>query len=88
MKVSVASLEESSAFHTFMIAVNSTNYSSYEWNSTIIDNVLVQLGENMYLNASVNNDFTPREGFLSLNYLPTVVCCRHVLRRLFMSTGL
>ena len=56
-----------------------------EWNSTTIDNVLVQ-GDNMYLNA-FNNDLIPREGFLSLNNLPTVVCCRQVLR-LFMSTGL
>ena len=47
--------------------------------------VLVQ-GDNMYLNA-FNNDLIPREGFLSLNNLPTVVCCRQVLR-LFMSTGL
>ena len=29
----------------------------------------------MYLNA-FNNDLIPREGFLSLNNLPTVVCCR------------
>ena len=35
-----------------------------EWNSTTIDNVLVQ-GDNMYLNA-FNNDLIPREGFLSL----------------------
>ena len=40
------------------------------------DNVLVQ-GDNMYLNA-FNNDLIPREGFLSLNNLPTVVCCRQV----------
>ena len=40
----------------------------------------------MYLNA-FNNDLIPREGFLSLKNLPTVVCCRQVLR-LFMSTGL
>ena len=43
----------------------------------------------MYLNA-FNNDLIPREGFLSLNNLPTVVkvvCCRQVLH-LFMSTGL
>ena len=45
-----------------------------EWNSTTIDNVLVQ-GDNMYLNA-FNNDLIPREGFLSLNNLPTIVCCR------------
>ena len=45
-----------------------------EWNSTIMDNVLVQ-GDNMYLNA-FNYDLIPREGFLSLNNLPTVVCCR------------
>ena len=56
-----------------------------EWNSTTIDNVLVQ-GDNMYLNA-FNNNLIPREGFLLLNNLPTVVCCRQVLR-LFMSTGL
>ena len=64
-KVSVASLEESTAvlFHEFISAVNSTNYSSY----------LVQ-GDNMYLNA-FNNDLIPRKGFLSLN-LQTVVCCR------------
>ena len=43
-----------------------------EWNSTTIDNVLVE-GDNMYLNA-FNNDLIPREGFLSLNNLPTVVC--------------
>ena len=55
-----------------------------EWNSTTIDNVLVQ-GDNMYLNA-FNNNLIPREGFLLLNNLPTVVqCCRRVLR-LFMST--
>ena len=47
-----------------------------EWNSTTIDNVLVQ-GDNMYLKG----------GFLSLNNLPTVVCCRRVLL-LFMSTNL
>ena len=50
-----------------------------EWNSTTIDNVLVQ-GDNMYLNA-FNNDLIPREGFLSLNNLPTVVgvvCCRQI----------
>ena len=46
-----------------------------------------------------NNGLIPREGFLSLNDLPTVVCCRQVLRffhaflcrqvwRLFMATGL
>ena len=29
----------------------------------------------MYLNA-FNNNLIPREGFLSLNNLPTVVCCR------------
>ena len=29
----------------------------------------------MYMNA-YNNDLIPREGFLSLNNLPTVVCCR------------
>ena len=46
--------------------------------------VLVQ-GDNMYLNA-FNNNLIPREGFLLLNNLPTVVqCCRRVLR-LFMST--
>ena len=42
-----------------------------EWNSTTIDNVLVQ-GDNMYLNA-FNNDLIPCEGFLMLNNLPTVV---------------
>ena len=42
-----------------------------EWNSTTIDNVLVE-GDNMYLNT-FNNDLIPREGFLSLNNLPTVV---------------
>ena len=41
-----------------------------EWNSTTIDNVLVQ-GDNMYFNA-FNNNLIPREGFLSLNNLPTV----------------
>ena len=56
-----------------------------EWSSTTIDNALVQ-GDNMYLNI-FNNDLIPRQGFLSLNNLPTVVCCRQVLR-LFMSTGL
>ena len=58
-----------------------------EWNSTTIDNVLGQ-GDNMYFNA-FNNDLISREGFLSLNNLPlpTVLCCRQVLR-LFMSTGL
>ena len=40
----------------------------------------------MYLNA-FNNYHIPREGFLLLNNLPTVVCCRQVLR-LFMSTAL
>ena len=40
----------------------------------------------MYLNA-FNNNLIPREGFLSLNNLETVGCCRQVLR-LFMSTGL
>ena len=35
---------------------------------------LVQ-GGNMYLSAC-NNGLIPREGFLSLNNLPTVVCCR------------
>ena len=34
----------------------------------------------MYLNA-FNNDLIPREGFLSLNNLPTVVCCRQVYKR-------
>ena len=34
----------------------------------------------MYLNA-FNNDLIPREGFLSLNNLPTVVCCRQVFKR-------
>ena len=36
-----------------------------EWNSTTIDNVLVQ-GDSMHLNA-FKNDLIPREGFLSLN---------------------
>ena len=44
-----------------------------EWNSTTM--FLVQ-GDNMYLNA-FNNDLILREGFLSLNNLPTVSgCCR------------
>ena len=45
-----------------------------EWSSTTIDSVLVQ-GDNMYLSAC-NNGLIPREGFLSLKNLPTVVCCR------------
>ena len=53
-----------------------------EWNSTTIDNALVQ-GDNMYLNVFNNDLIFPRKGFLSLNNLPTVVkvvCCRQVLR--------
>ena len=62
-------------FHEFVSAVNSTNYSSYRVEfDNHPDNVLVQ-GDNMYLNAC-NNGLIPREGFLSLNNLPTVVCCR------------
>ena len=60
-----------------------------EWNSTTIDNALVQ-GDNMYLNVFNNDLIFPRKGFLSLNNLPTVVkvvCCRQILR-LFVSTGL
>ena len=60
-----------------------------EWNSTTIDNALVQ-ADNMYLNAFNNDLIFPRKGFLSLNNFPTVVkvvCCRQVLR-LFVSTGL
>ena len=50
-----------------------------EWNSTTIDNALVQ-GDNMYFNVLNNDLIFPRKGFLSLNNLPTVVCCRQVLR--------
>ena len=42
-----------------------------EWNSPIIDGILVQ-GGSMYLH-SYNNDLIPREGLLSLNNLPTVI---------------
>ena len=59
-----------------------------EWNSTTIDNALVQGIVN--LNVFNNDLIFPRKGFLSLNNLPTavkVVCCRQVLR-LFVSTGL
>ena len=76
-------------FHEFINAEqHKCTIPVMEWNSTTIDNVLVH-GDNMYLNA-FNNDLIPREGFLSLNNLPTVVCCRQVLRllALFMSTGL
>ena len=43
----------------------------FEWNSTTVDSVLLQ-GDNMYMNA-FENDLIPREDFLSLNHLPTVV---------------
>ena len=49
-----------------------------EWNSTTIDNVLVQ-GDNMYLNA-FNNDLIPREGFLSAEQL-TNRCLLPLVRR-------
>ena len=49
---------------------NSTNYSSYR---VELDNH--RQWDNMYLIA-FNNDLIPREWFLSLNNLPTVVCCR------------
>jgi hypothetical protein len=42
-----------------------------EWNSAVIDGILVQ-GDNMYLH-SYNNNLIPREGLLSLNNLPTVI---------------
>ena len=51
-----------------------------EWNSTSIDNTLVQ-GDNMYLNVFNNYLIFPRKAFLSLNNLPTVdkvVCHRQV----------
>ena len=47
-----------------------------EWNSTTIDNALVQgevQGDNMYLNVFNNDLIFPRKGFLSLDNLPTVV---------------
>ena len=56
------------------LLINSTNYSSYRVELDREELVLVQ-GDNMYLNA-FNNDLIPREGFLSLNNLPTIVCCR------------
>ena len=72
-------------FHEFISAVNSKLFQLSSGTHNHPDNVLIQ-GDNMYLNA-FNNDLIPREGFLSLKNLPTVVCCRQVLR-LFMSTGL
>ena len=73
-------------FHEFISAFTTARtIPVIEWNSTTIDNALVQ-GDNMLLNV-FNNDLIPCEGFLSLNDLPTIVCCRQVLR-LFVSTGL
>ena len=57
-----------------------------KWNS--IDNVLVyNVLETTCTCMLLNNDLIPREGFLSLNKLLTVVCFQQVLR-LFMSTSL
>ena len=42
-----------------------------EWNSTTIDNVLIQ-GDKMYLNAC-HNGLIPREELLFLDNLPTVI---------------
>ena len=61
-------------FHEFISAVNSKLFQLSSGTHNHPDNVLIQ-GDNMYLNA-FNNDLIPREGFLSLNNLPTVVCCR------------
>ena len=65
MKVSVASLEESSALSWV-----------YQWNlTTTIGNVLAQ-GDNMYLNA-FNNDLIPREDFCRwTTYQPLFVAVR------------
>ena len=57
-----------------------------KWNP--INNVLVyNVLETTCTYMLLNNDLIPREGFLSLNELLTVVCCQQALR-LFMSTGL
>ena len=48
--------------------------SVVEWNTSIIDDVILQ-GDNMYLSA-FQNYHIPREIFLSLKNLPTVVQCR------------
>ena len=61
-------------FMSLSALLTAQTISVIEWNSTTIDNVLVQ-GDNMYLNA-FSNDLIPREGFLSLNNLRTVICCR------------
>ena len=77
MKVSVGqSRGKQCSFMSLSALLTAQTIPVMEWNSTTIDNVLVQ-GDNMYLNA-FNNDLIPREGFLSLNNLPTVVCCRQV----------
>ncbi len=43
----------------------------FEWNSNTVDNILLQ-GDSMYRNA-FKNGLIPRERYLSIDELPTVV---------------
>ena len=68
---SVQSRGKQCSFMSLSALLAAQSIPVFEWNSAIIDSILVQ-GDNMYLH-SYNNNLIPREGLLSLNNLPTVI---------------
>ena len=59
------------AFMSLSALLTARNIPVSEWNSTTIDNVLIQ-GDRMYLNA-LDNGLIPRQQLLFVDHLPTVV---------------
>jgi hypothetical protein len=68
---SVQSRGKQCSFMSLSALLTAQSIPVFEWNSAIIDSILVQ-GDNMYLH-SYNNNLILREGLLSLKNLPTVI---------------
>ena len=68
---SVPSRGKQCSFMSLSVLLKAQTIPVTEWNSPIIDGILVQ-GDSTYLH-SYNNDLIPCEGLLSLNNSPTVI---------------
>ena len=66
-------------FYVFISAFKSTDHSSVRVEHGNNRPFNSMLGNTMFLNSFKNDDI-PHEGFLSLNHLPSVVCCKQLIQ--------